>query len=97
MLQAHGIATMQISKGLSLQVKMTLLLALVSVPINTVWGIVAAIQITRNEFPGKTFAMAMLDLPFSISPVVTGEQCLHSQELLSCLAHAFHLDAPTQD
>ena len=56
-----------------LQVKMTLLLATVAVPINTVWGIVAAIQITRNEFWGKTFVMAMLDLPFSISPVVTGD------------------------
>ena len=68
---------------LSLQVKMTLLLALVSVPINTVWGIVAAIQITRNEFPGKTFAMAMLDLPFSISPVVTGKRHLHAAALPS--------------
>ncbi|CAL5228594.1 g11755 [Coccomyxa viridis] len=53
-------------------VKMTLLLAVFSVPINTVWGIIAAIQITRNEFWGKTFVMSMLDLPFSISPVVTG-------------------------
>ena len=51
---------------------MTILLAVVAVPINTVWGVVAAIQLTRNEFWGKTFVMAMLDLPFSISPVVTG-------------------------
>ena len=58
--------------GLVMQVKMTLLLAVFSVPINTVWGIIAAIQITRNEFWGKTFVMSMLDLPFSISPVVTG-------------------------
>ena len=57
---------------LIMQVKMTLLLAVFSVPINTVWGIIAAIQITRNEFWGKTFVMSMLDLPFSISPVVTG-------------------------
>lgn len=41
-------------------------------PINTVVGIVAAINITRSEFPGKTLMVAMLDLPFSISPVVTG-------------------------
>ena len=54
------------------QVKMTLLLAAVAVPVNTVFGIVAALQLTRSEFAGKTFAMAMLDLPFSISPVVTG-------------------------
>lgn len=51
---------------------MTLLLTLVAVPINTVVGITAAINITRNEFPGKTLLIAMLDLPFSISPVVTG-------------------------
>ena len=54
------------------QVKMTLLLTIVAVPINTVVGITAAINITRNEFPGKTLLIAMLDLPFSISPVVTG-------------------------
>ena len=54
------------------QAKLTLLLALVAVPINTVFGIVAAMQLTRNEFWGKTFVMSMLDLPFSISPVVTG-------------------------
>ena len=82
---------------LLLQVKMTLLLALVSVPINTVWGIVAAIQITRNEFPGKTFAMAMLDLPFSISPVVTGKQCLHAEHMLSPQADAPYLDVPVHD
>ena len=70
--QTRHLACNLIKVGLALQVKMTLLLALVSVPINTVWGIVAAIQITRNEFWGKTFVMAMLDLPFSISPVVTG-------------------------
>lgn len=56
------------------QVKLTLLLALVAVPINTVFGIVAAIQLTRTEFWGKTLVMSMLDLPFSISPVVTGAQ-----------------------
>lgn len=55
-----------------MQVKLTLLLALVAVPVNTVFGIVAALQITRNEFWGKTLVMSMLDLPFSISPVVTG-------------------------
>lgn len=63
---------------------MTLLLALVAVPINTIWGIVAAIQITRNEFRGKTFVMAMLDLPFSISPVVTGESPSTTYFIHSC-------------
>ncbi|KAG2425847.1 hypothetical protein HXX76_013471 [Chlamydomonas incerta] len=52
--------------------KMTLMLAFVTVPLNTVFGTVAAINLTRNEFPGKVFLMSLLDLPFSISPVVTG-------------------------
>ena len=55
------------------QVKMTLLLSAVAVPINTVFGVTSAILIARNEFPGKLVVMSMLDLPFSISPVVTGQ------------------------
>lgn len=53
-------------------VKMTLLLAAVAVPINTVFGVSAAIFLARNDFRGKEFLIALLDLPFSISPVVTG-------------------------
>ena len=52
--------------------KMTLALAAVSVPLNCVFGTVAAILITRNEFPGKVLLLSLLDMPFSISPVVTG-------------------------
>lgn len=52
--------------------KLTLSLAAVAVPINTLFGISVALLIARNEFRGKTFLMAILDLPFSISPVVTG-------------------------
>ena len=59
-----------------LQVKLTLMLAAIAVPINTVWGVSCALLIARNEFPGKLFLSALLDLPFSISPVVTG-QCHH--------------------
>ena len=55
------------------QVKMTLLLSAVAVPINTVFGVTCAILIARNEFPGKLILTSMLDLPFSISPVVTGQ------------------------
>jgi sulfate transport system permease protein len=51
---------------------MTLLLSLVAVPINTAFGIQAALFLARNEFWGKTFAISLLDLPFSISPVITG-------------------------
>lgn len=53
-------------------VKMTLLLSMVAVPLNTLFGVSAAIFLARNNFPGKIFAISLLDLPFSISPVVTG-------------------------
>ena len=52
--------------------KLTLALAAVAVPLNTVFGVVAALLITRNDFPGKVLLLSLLDLPFSISPVVTG-------------------------
>jgi len=53
-------------------VKLTVLLALLAVPINTVFGVTFAILLVRSEFRGKTLLMSLLDLPFSISPVVTG-------------------------
>ncbi len=56
----------------TLQLQLTLALAAVAVPINTLFGISAALLIARNNFPGKTLLLAVLDLPFSISPVVTG-------------------------
>ena len=58
--------------GRAAQVKLTLMLAGVAVPINTLFGITAALVIARNEFVGKTWVMTLLDLPFSISPVITG-------------------------
>ena len=48
------------------------MLAVVAVPINTAFGVTFAILLVRSEFWGKTLVMSMLDLPFSISPVVTG-------------------------
>ena len=39
---------------------MTLMLAAVAVPINSLFGIVAAINITRNEFPGKVFLLRLV-------------------------------------
>ncbi|MHC5306501.1 sulfate ABC transporter permease subunit CysW [Bartonella sp. LJL80] len=53
-------------------IKLTLIVALVSVPINTVFGIFAAWAITKFEFRGKTFLITLIDLPFSVSPVVAG-------------------------
>lgn len=53
-------------------VKMTFLMAICAVPINTVWGVAAALLIARNEFRWKPALLSILDLPFSISPVVAG-------------------------
>ena len=53
-------------------IRLTLLIALIVVPINTVFGICAAWAIARNKFPGKTMLVSILDLPFSVSPVVAG-------------------------
>jgi sulfate/thiosulfate transport system permease protein len=52
--------------------KLTLLLALISVPLNTVFGLCAAWSIARHKFPGRTLLLSIIDLPMSISPVVAG-------------------------
>jgi sulfate/thiosulfate transport system permease protein len=53
-------------------VKVTLLLALIVVPINTIFGLCAALSIARHQFPGRTLLLSIIDLPLSISPVVAG-------------------------
>jgi len=53
-------------------IELTLLTALVTVPLNTVFGVAAAWAITRFEFPGKSFLTTLIDLPFSVSPVISG-------------------------
>lgn len=53
-------------------VKVTLLLALIVVPINTIFGLCAAWSIARHQFPGRTLLLSIIDLPLSISPVVAG-------------------------
>lgn len=53
-------------------VKITLLLALITVPINTIFGLCAAWSIARHQFPGRTLLLSIIDLPLSISPVVAG-------------------------
>ncbi|KOP23685.1 sulfate transporter permease CysW [Hapalosiphon sp. MRB220] len=52
--------------------KLTLLLALIAVPVNTIFGLCAAWAIARHKFPGRTLILSIIDLPFSISPVVAG-------------------------
>ncbi|AFZ22888.1 sulfate ABC transporter, permease protein CysW [Cylindrospermum stagnale PCC 7417] len=51
---------------------LTLILAVIAVPINTVFGLCAAWAIARHKFPGRAIVLSIIDLPFSISPVVAG-------------------------
>lgn len=51
---------------------LTLLVAAIAVPFNAVFGIAAAWTITRFDFRGKAFLLTLIDLPFSVSPVVAG-------------------------
>jgi len=53
-------------------IKLTLLTAAVTVPLNTVFGVAAAWAITRFEFKGKSLLTTLIDLPFSVSPVISG-------------------------
>lgn len=53
-------------------IRLTLLTAAVAVPMNLVFGIAAAWAIAKYEFRGKAFLTTLVDLPFSISPVVAG-------------------------
>ncbi len=53
-------------------VKLTLLVAALCVPANIVFGIAAAWAITKFRFPGKNLLLTLIDLPFSVSPVVAG-------------------------
>src|SRR5438309_3250087 len=51
---------------------LTIEIALVTVPINTVFGVLCALAIVRRRFPGKGLLNAFIDLPIAISPVVVG-------------------------
>lgn len=52
--------------------QLTVLIAGIVLPINTVFGLCAAWVIARNQFWGRTLLISLIDLPFSISPVVVG-------------------------
>jgi sulfate/thiosulfate transport system permease protein len=53
-------------------IKLTLLVAAIAVPANLIFGLCASWAITKFEFPLKNFLITLIDLPFSISPVVSG-------------------------
>jgi sulfate/thiosulfate transport system permease protein len=53
-------------------IRLTLTIAAISVPLNAVFGVAAAWLITKFDFRGKAFLITLIDLPFSVSPVVAG-------------------------
>jgi sulfate transport system permease protein len=53
-------------------IKLTLMIAAISVPANLVFGVAAAWAIAKFEFKGKSFLTTLIDLPFSVSPVTSG-------------------------
>jgi sulfate transport system permease protein len=53
-------------------IRLTLLTAAIAVPVNLVFGVAAAWAITKFQFPGKSILVTMIDLPFSVSPVISG-------------------------
>jgi len=53
-------------------IRLTLITALIAVPMNLVFGVAAAWAIAKFEFKGKAFLTTLVDLPFSVSPVVAG-------------------------
>jgi sulfate transport system permease protein len=53
-------------------IQLTLLVAVIAVPLNLVFGVAAAWAVAKYEFWGKSFLITLIDLPFSISPVVSG-------------------------
>ena len=53
-------------------IKLTLIAAAISVPLNLVFGVAAAWSITKFDFRGKNLLLTLIDLPFSVSPVIAG-------------------------
>src|SRR5262245_21354440 len=53
-------------------IKLTLLVAAISVTVNLIFGVAAAWASSKFEFPGKTILNTLIELPFSLSPVISG-------------------------
>ncbi len=68
---AKALATISDADSLA-AIRLSLIAAIIAVPLNTVFGIAAAWAIAKFDFPGKTFLVTLIDLPFSVSPVVAG-------------------------
>jgi sulfate transport system permease protein len=53
-------------------IQLTLSVAAIAVPLNAVFGVAAAWAIAKFDFPGKSLLLALIDLPFAVSPIVSG-------------------------
>ena len=53
-------------------IKLTLIVAAISLPLNLVFGLTAAWSIAKFDFKGKSFLISLIDLPFAVSPVISG-------------------------
>lgn len=53
-------------------IKLTLMIVLIAVPLNTIFGVAAAWAITKFQFKGKNILLTIMDLPFAVSPVIAG-------------------------
>ncbi len=53
-------------------IRLTLLVVAIVVPLNLVFGVAAAWAVTKFDFPGKSLLVTLIDLPFSVSPVISG-------------------------
>lgn len=77
-------------------IRLTLLTAAIAVPLNTVFGLAAAWAIAKFDFRGKQILLTLMDLPFSVSPVISGMifvLLFGAQGLLGpwLLAHGVHI------
>lgn len=75
-------------------VGLTLFTALICVPVNVAFGIAAAWAVTKFSFPGRGLLLALIELPFSISPIVAGVAYLFvygAQGLLGPLLDAYDI------
>ena len=53
-------------------IQLTLIAAAIAVPLNLLFGVAASWAIAKFQFPGKSFLITLIDLPFSVSPVISG-------------------------
>ncbi|MCE9521332.1 MAG: sulfate/thiosulfate ABC transporter permease CysW, partial [Alphaproteobacteria bacterium] len=52
--------------------RLTLTVAAIAVPLNCIFGLAAAWAVAKHDFAGKSFFITLIDLPFSVSPVISG-------------------------